>query len=601
MTTRVLTNATDTTTRSVEPGTNYLASSWMETGSGQAYGWIHFPRPFERGATIIRAVLRLRTLETSAASRTITVQRFDRLVNFSRVTWASPQPGYLAPGASTTITSGSAQTVEIDVTAQMQAVSDGAPWWGWRLSSSSPSPIRFHSAQSRYDWARPTLEIEWADAPDEPSDLTPSSGLAVSLAKPVLRWTYSDFGGNTEQSHVHVRISSDPAMSAGLWDSGVLPLTDPELDLASTSFPGLTGSRSYWQVRVRDGAGLWSGWSSVASTRYVARPVATITEPAGSTIMDPTPTVRWSFAGTQEQFRVFVRQVGKRDPSWDSGRRVGAEQLLTVPAGFLRDDVQYEVTVQVWDNVDRVSTPGAADYWQATRVVVFDEDLATPPVDGVSATARGRTPFVDVEWTAASTPDFFTIGRDGRLLAKVTPAEVQIAPGVYAWTDRTCPPQVEQPYTVRSMVAGKRSRPVTTWTLTRPAGVWLLTADTEVCMTGKDLGSPTLGSRETVHEAGARVVVIEDALRGHEGQWAGQLKTDIEIACGVTAKEWRDRFMQIRRNRDGARLVMGPINVPVVLSEMVARSGAEEALHYDVSFSYHQAPGPELDAIDTVG
>ena len=601
MTTRTLTVATDTTTRSVAPGTNYVANTWVEVASGSAYGWLHFPRPFTRGATIISATLTLRSIATTDAARTITLQRHDRLVDFSRVTWGHSQPGYHPGGATASSSSGAAADWTFDVTAHMQAVSDGAPWWGWRIASSSTSPIRFHSAQSAYPSARPVLTVVWSDAPDEPSDLSPSAGLAVSTPKPVLRFSYSDYGGSTEQSALHVQIASNAAMTAYPWDSGTVVGTLPELDLAATDFPGLTSSTSYWRVRVRDGAGLWSGWSQVASTRSVARPTVTMTEPAGATIMDPTPTIRWTTTGVQEQFRVYVRVPGRAMPVYDSGRIASDALVHTIPVGFLLDDRTYTITVQSWDDVARTATPGAADWSEASRTVTYDDDLATPAPSSVAAGQRGFTPFVDVEWTAATTPDFFIITRRGGTVAKVAPAEVEVEPGVYAFTDRTAVPHVENDYQVRSLIAGKRSAPVTTWVRPQVAGVWLTTDEHTACLAGADMGSPTLGARESIHEVGDRVVVITDGLRGHEGDWSGVIHSDLTIHPGVTAKETRDAFMAIRRNPAGARLHMGPVNVPVVLPKMVVRALPHPELAYEASFTYYQAPGPELDRIDTVG
>lgn len=606
MTTRTLTVATDTTTRSVAPGTNYVANTWVEVASDSAYGWLHFPRPFTRGATIISATLTLRSIATTDiattdAARTITLQRHDRLVDFSRVTWGHSQPGYHPGEATASSSSGAAADWTFDVTAHMQAVSDGDPWWGWRIASSSTSPIRFHSAQSAYPDARPVLTVTWSDAPDEPSDLSPSAGLAVSTPTPVLRWSYSDYGGSTEQSHAQVQIASDAAITTDVWDSGVVPATEPELDLSGTSFPGLTSSTSYWRVKVRDGAGLWSDWSPVASTRYVARPTVTMTEPAGATIMDPTPTIRWTTTGVQEQYRVYVRAPGRAMPVYDSGRIASDALVHTVPAGSMLDDQTYTITVQSWDDVDRTATPGAADWSEASRTVTYDDDQATSAPSSVSASQRGLTPFVDVEWTAATTPDFFIVTRRGGTVAKVAPAEVEVEPGVYAWTDRTAVPHVENDYQVRSLIAGKRSAPVTTFVHVRVEGVWLTTDEHAACLAGADMGSPTLGSRESIHEVGDRVVVITDGLRGHEGDWSGVIHSDLTIHPGVTAKETRDAFMAIRRNPAGARLHMGPVNVPVVLSQMVVRALPHPELGYEASFTYYQAPGPELDRIDTVG
>ena len=602
MTTRTLTRPVDTTTLASAPAKAHSGLSWLETTASAAYAWLYWPVPFQRGATVVRATLVLHSYQAPAASRTITVRRAGSAVNYSRMTWANQPAGDGATATASSSTSGPAQEWRIDVTALMQEVAAGAFWWGFRLTSSSTVPLRWHSTQSPYESSRPYLEVEWSEEPDAPGDLAPSGGLAVSTPKPVLRWVAGDAGTVDEQSALHVQTSTTANFATVAWDSGVVLSALPELDLADTSFPGFTGTASYWRVRVRNKAMLWSDFSDAAAARYVDRGLVTILEPSGSTLMDSTPVVRWSFSGTQAQYQVVVQRGDQvRTPVWDSGLRKGTDQALTVPSGILRDDKTYTFTVRVWDDVARASVPGAPAYRQASKAVWFDDDLAVPPLTSVSASPRGETPFVDVRVTYTSTPDAVEIVRDHLILARLDPLEHEVEPGVIEWADRSCPPLVEARYKVRAVVNGRRSKPVSTWATSRPVGVWLTTDTQAVCLSGVDQGSPTLGARESVHEVGDRVVVITDALRGHEGDWSGTLHSDLSIARGVTAKEWRDAFMAIRRNPAGARLHMGPVNVPVTLSQMVVRAHPHPELSYEASFTYYQSPGPELDAIDTVG
>lgn len=605
MTVRTLTRPVDTTTIRSKPASALSGLSYLEVQAGDAFGWLHFPIPFSRGATVISAKLRLHSYDAPAAARTLSVRRADSRVNFSTMTWDNrpAASGVIASASSATSTAG--QLWEFDVTAIMQEVSDGALWWGVRVESDSASVLRLHSTQSLYGSSRPVLVVEWADEPDAPGDLAPSGGLAVGDDKPTLRFTYSDHGGSTELAAVQVQIASNVGMTAGLWDSGEVLSSLPELDLSATSYPGMPSDESavFWRAKVKDAAGLWSGWSDVAEAWFKPRGLVAITEPLdGASLMDPTPVVRWTFTGEQAQFQVVVQRGDKvRVPVWDSGRREGADTSFTVPAGILRDDKTYTITVRVWDFAGRASVPEAPAYRQQSATVWFDEDLATPAPEAITVAPRGWTPFVDLSWTASSTPDAFMVTRDGVILGRFEPSDVEVEPGVYEWTDRTCPPGVEVLYRVHSIVAGKRSVGRGQYAVAKTAGVWLTTPDLTVCLTGKDVGSPTLGARETVHEVGGRVVVITDGLRGHEGDWSGELHSDITIAPGVTAKEWRDRLMQIRENPKGVRLHMGPVNVPVTLAGLSVRSNPEVELAYAASFTYYQLPGPELDDITTVG
>lgn len=602
MTTKTVVNATDTYVSSASPSKRFSRVSYLKV-SATSFGYLYFSLPFTRGATIVSAKLTLTSYSAAAATRTYRVGRVASKQNYSTMSWDN-KPAMAPPYATaTSSTANGGQKWVFDVATQLQAVSDGAFWWGFRVDTTSTAPLRFDSSQSPYADRRPMLVVEWADEPDIPSDLAPDGGLAVSTPKPVLRYTYGDFGGNTELSAQRIQVSTSPTFSSIFWDSGVQPTTIPEFDLATSTFPGFTAAVMYWRVMVQDGSGKWStDYSDGARVRYVERGLVTITQPSGDTIMDPTPPVSWTFTGAQSAYRIIVYRGDKiRFPVYDSGRRPSASQATFVPEGILRDDKTYTVTVQVWDDVERASVPGAPAYRQQSKTVWFDDDLATPRPTAVTATQRGQSPLIDVEWTVANQPDAFQLSRDGVILGQFEPSEVRVVGQRYIFTDRTAPPLVPVRYDVRCVVAGKRSVGMSTMLHHKVPGVWLTTPTETVCLAGQEVGSPTLGERSTVHEVGERVVVITDALRGHEGDWSGELYSDILIAQGVTAKEWRDRLMRIRSNPLGARLHMGPVNVPVTLANINVRANPHTELSYTASFSYWQVAGPELDDLDEIG
>src|SRR5690606_10791352 len=114
----------------------------------------------------------------------------------------------------------------------------------------------------------PELEIEWSDAPQAPTDLSPSGGRCVSIAKPTLRFDFTDNRGSTKIQACQVQIDDiDDDWSSVIFDSGTVPVEEPELDLARTDMPGgvfdgLSGGQEVrWRVRVQDGSGQWSQWS----------------------------------------------------------------------------------------------------------------------------------------------------------------------------------------------------------------------------------------------------------------------------------------------------------------------------------------------------
>ena len=601
MSTRTLLNATDTFVRAAEPSKSFSRVSFLEVSS-TAFGYLYFTLPFTKGATIVSATLTLTSYSAAAASRTMRVGLASGRQTYSTMTWDS-KPPVVAPFASVSSSAAAGgQKWVFDVAPLLQAVSSGQSWWGFRVDTTAASGLRFDSCQSPYQDRRPMLRVEWADEPDQPIDLSPEGGLAVSSAKPTLRFTYGDYGGSTTLRAVRVQFSPTASFSTVTWDSGTVLTGVPELDLAQTSFPGLTASKSYWRVIVQDSAALWSKWSDAAATRFVDRGIVTLTQPAGDVIMDATPAVQWDFTGTQAQYEIVVYRGDKvRTPVYSSGIRTSGSQATFVPSGVLRDDKTYTITVRVWDDVEREAVPGSPDYRQVSRTVWFDDDLATPAPTTATAMQVGVSPFVDVQWSVANQPDYFQLVRDGVVLGQWTPAEVRLDGQNYIFRDRTAPPLTQVRYHVRSIVAGKRSKPRAATSRPKVVGVWLTTPTESVCLSGTEEGSPTLGEISTVHEVGGRVVVITDSLRGHEGDWSGELHSDLTCAPGVSAKEHRDALMRIRSNPEGARLHMGPVNVPVSLAQINVRATSREELSYMASFSYWQDEGPELDDLDETG
>lgn len=603
MTVRTVPVTADTFTSSSRRGENFSSLSYVEVSASSSdtrhgYFFAPIPREIERGATVVSGKLRLVSYAAAAVSRTISARGLASVASYSRMSWVS-QPAITGPTA--TLTSSTAlggQVWELDITAIGQAVSAGALWWGVRVFSSHADPLRFDAVNSRYADRRPVFVWEWADEPEQPVDLSPSGTGAIALRKPVLRWAHADYGGDTSLAAAQVQVRA-PA-GATVWDSGWdSTVVAPEMDLASTSYPGLPedGSDHQWRVRVRDGDGLESVWSEWASFRYRARGTVSIIEPAGGVIMDPTLPVAWSFTGTQGDARVILYRGDQlRTEVWRSPR-LGSAQATVIPSGIMRDDKTYTITVQAWDDVARQSTPGAPAYRQQSVTCFFDEDAAVPRPLTVVAAQRGMTPFVDIDVTTSVTPDALMIVRDGQIVARLTPADVQVAPLSFRWSDRTCPPHREARYEVRSLVAKRRSQARVAKVTVRPVGVWLTTDAETVCLSGREAGSPTLLETSTAHELGDRVVVITDALGGHAGDWSGELVGDTINCPGVSAQQHRGALMRIREEPKGARFHQGPVNVPVTLQNVVARALPDERLRYQASFAYWQQPGPELDSL----
>ena len=77
--------------------------------------------------------------------------------------------------------------------------------------------------------------------------------------------------------------ATEDGFASPLWDSGSLPLTETQLDLASTSCPApAADTLRWWRVRNQDSAGLWSAWSDPVSWQWHPRLSVSLVQPEPS-------------------------------------------------------------------------------------------------------------------------------------------------------------------------------------------------------------------------------------------------------------------------------------------------------------------------------
>lgn len=602
----------DTWVSSSKPSANFEASAWLQVQSGARLAFVYFTPPFLLGASVLSAKLTLTSRALAGSgSRSLTVRRTKDRPMFSRMTWANAPAGISGPSEPKTVTKtgalGAATEWVFDVTSHMQAVSDGSEWAGWRVESDSSEAVVLYGMQSGSEH-RPRLEVVWSDAPDAPSQLSPAGGRVVKTAKPWLRWDYTDVAGDTDMAGLQVQINSVEAghststgWSAPLWDSGQQAESKPELNLATSTYAGIpSGGSHWWSVRVKDGADLWSKWSDPAEVRYVAPASLALVSPApGGTVGSPsnlddvTPVVSWSLTGaTQEAYRVRVwLNAAPKRPLWDSGRRTSTDTSVTVKAGVLRwDDRLYRVRVDVWDNLDRTSVPGFTAAYTVSTIAFLNWSQTLAGTDTLSARAMDPYPFVELEWTRSPAPDGWTITRGGEVIADLDYADAVQADGTNRWVDRYAPPRTELRYTVRPRVNGK-----TAWgnptavVVSEPVGIWLVNDTDEVCLIGVDEGSWSMGETTELHEpiSGDRVVQVRSGMRGYEGSVSGLLAGDVLGLEGVTADEWRDALLRIKRD-GGANLIASTLSIPVYTADVVAAPTPAVVEQYDASLAFWQ-------------
>lgn len=567
----VLRNATDTMAIQVRPSTNYAGATTMHVQSGLRLGYIHFARAAPLGAVITSAKLRLYYGSTWTGTATIRLQRIAQAWAVSRLNWNNG-PALTGAAVDVSAPAGPPGTLlEFDVTAHMQAVSDGGAYHGFRISSLSATNRAIVSAQGTSAY-RPTLEVEWTEAPGAPTTLAPSGNRAVSTNKPTLRFDYSDRLGDTSLAAVQVQISAT-ADWATAWDSGEVAASTPELDLTTTTYPGLADLAStYWRVRVKDGAGLWSEWSDDEQFRRDDLGTVAITNPPAAVVSEPTPPFIWTFTGgVQRAWEVLVLDAA--DPSRvvaDSGERTGTEVAWTPPANKLTGTGPYRLVVHVWDTVDRETTPGAPTYAEATRDFTITPDATVTGVTGLAVTQPANDrPRMVLSWTRATAPDRYVVRRDGVVVAEVLPEDALVSGTSYEYSDDLAQPWHEHTWQVQAIVNNAASPSSVVTGTPRQRGIWLLDEGRglEVWLAGQEGGSWAIGEEASVFApvGGRNVVRRVQARRGYEGTLAGPLVD----AQGRTAAQHETDLMAMRAEPDRpVTVALGDLSILAILGDV---------------------------------
>lgn len=554
---------------------NQHTYSVVQDGAALAYIGMN-SRPYPRGATILSAKLVMFSVDNyTSGSVQIQVGQLAERRDFDRMTW-NDRPDLLT-GTSVSVTKNNPTALtrwEWDITDFAQALSDGAPNYGLRIRSYGTERVRFFSVDAGAVDYRPFMTFEWADNPDAPSVLSPSANRAVSIAKPVLRCDFTDVSGDTSLAAIQVQIHTSNTWTSPSWDSGEVATTVPELDLNTTSYPGITaGTSRWWRVRVKDGAGLWSAWSDGAQFSRVAKPTVSITYPTdGGTTEQPSPIITWTTTN-QVAYHVAVYTAEGAVPDGStvlySSGKIASTSARTheVPVGVLaQDDEDYVVRVRVWDNVARESTPGDPVFIQDVHTTTFDRDGSLTPVTALVGTPTLDEVGMTLTWSRSTTPGEFAIIRDGRVVTTLAPADVSTGGTAYAWTDYRATPRRPHVWEVAPVVNGDAGKggPTVTDTL-EPEGVWLVHRQSgdRVRFENEDLGSWSMPEQSTSHTplGGRRPVLITQGMGGYHGTITGSL---LDERDGPTAQEKRDVLLELKANPGRTHwLVLQDQNIPV--------------------------------------
>ena len=537
-------------------------------GAGNAYGWIYFTLPFPRKVRIISAYLNLYSPAAIAGSYTVTARRASSKWSVNKIRYGA-QPnvtgdanGFLAR------TGAAANTVwAIPVTTMMQEVADGAAWYGFRITGSTSALTKWHASESTSGAYRPTLTVTWTTAPDEPDDLVPSQGRAVSVQYPLMTYDFSDPNGEADQASQQIQFAAtDTALLANTpaWDSGEVPTTAPQFASGATygtatpttTWPGIAVDQVvWWRVRVKDLAGNWSVWSDPESFTRKALGVADIVS-ASITEGSPALTLSYTGGGTPLHMRVMVyKTTAPNDMIWDSGMTPW-DTAVQIPFGVIDNkDATYRVQLRVWDSILRVATVGNPAYAEVIedKAVVFSGGVAS--VTSIAVASDPILPIGHLTWNHAGAPTHFQILRsvDGgttwNYIGEVEADDALVSGTSYKWDDTSPPAYQSVQWAVVAVIGGAQSNMVTVTGNIRRLTTFLFRTDGTSVVGFLNVGR-SMGFDDThgIHEplAGPAVLVTQK-LGLRRGSVSGRLVDEIGIA-GMTAKSMLASFKSMRKS-----------------------------------------------------
>ena len=622
----------ETYVRKAKPRRNFVDARRLIVASNEgnvagmdSFGYLTFPRPFPLGARILKATLTFYTwaIEEGGA-HTFEVRPVDERFAYTRVNWENrPRANFSRKVEQTK--RGKLPTHEpwvFDVTRDMQKVSDGEEWYGWRITTGDkiPRSIVAREAEGISANFRPTLTIEWSDQPDEPASLSPDGGV-VGISTPALEFEYIPIDPDATLQKVRVQFSYSPSFAAPLWDSGQRDWTEETVFPEDLGFEGVAEDRpTYWRIRVMD-AGGWSRWSDAAVFRYIPVPGLTMTAPvqedftgkygnsiiAHGYISDATPQISWVSPG-QESYRVSVSLTTSSfdidERIWDSGRIWSTDNSIEIPKGvFTRDDVEYRIIVRAFDKHERISVANNPLTYSGARVIVqMTDDPEITAVKNIDPRQVEHSPNVWVYWERGTSADEYQIIRDGIndigssrrvIVDQVAHEDLVTESGRLRYLDRGAPPRTPFAYAIYPVENGKRGKGTRGSRFeTRLDGIWLImTGGLTLAIMGNEQGEWDLPEQTTAHQViGAKSpTIIREAHQGYQGSLGGVLVEESIHQPGLTAQMKRDRFLAIKDDPRGVRLVVGDLNIPVQLANLNVYPMPTSEQQYECSFDFWQS------------
>ncbi len=565
---------TGTTVNSSRPTTDYYAKSKSLFYVGGTYSaFVQMAVPARKAnRRIISAFLEYRMQSGTGSARTTTVQRMAKPAKaLNKIRYAT-RPGVYA-GSVAVNTSQVPTTIlrRTDVTADLRAYMAGAPFYGFRITSSHGSAWAMSGWASK---SAPQLVIEYADEPAIPTGVSPNGVIAV--AAPTVTWAAP---AGIVSARIQVANTTDPTFFTPIYDSGDRATTIGQLSLATLGWAGLAlDASALVRVLYTNEAG-YSAWSLPVTITRKALTAPAITGPSGSTT-DPTPVVQWTSSG-QTRFQVLTYVDGKLVD--DSGVQPGTDTAWMVGKGATTPGSIITIKVRTWDSLPRAVSPGDPGYGEATVSVTYTPGTA-PAVTTFTVTgAPDGAPWMDLSWArvisgSPAPADEYLIIRNNVVIDRIDGISPEGA-AVYSYRDVTAPPNTDLTYYIRPVINGAAG----TISVARTArstvtGAWVFDPlGTDWFVVTGDSIALAFGESASIYEpiGGPALVKRTFAMRGLEGSISGHLDDQRTggLAAALTA------FFRIKSNSDqDMRVAFGDTNIPCSVAGLTTTIDPDRSL-----------------------
>lgn len=600
----VLTNASDTYVDEGVPAKPFgtVPKIRLSSGARTRFGLIYFARPVNTGDNVLSGKLRLWSGDVFEGAVTVSLRRLASSFKVNKVNWNTKPATVGVKVATVQKTGAGAKTLwEFDVKDLLDDLAAGAEWFGLRIQSDTADVNWFYSAEGPEEY-RPQLDVVTSENPEIATELYPRNNVAVSVAKPTLRWRFTDRFGDKTMQALQVKIyatkaDADAALNP-LFDSTKLARTESLYDLDDAGvYAGLAvGETVWWTAQHWDGAGLPSPVSEPAQFHRTAKQAAawTVPDPLNPVVNDPTPPFAWTFPDQKAfRFQILDPLNPAAQPFWDSGELTSTDRFVTPDKGLPTPGKQYLARLYLWDSVVRANLPDDTPYVLLEILFTYEFSATVAAPSSIDAQVNPTVDaWVDVLWSRATAPDEFIIYRNNVEIERGPATDYLIAGADYKFTDRLADPRRDHEYKVVAMVNGVASAapPVDIIRIVPKTTVLSTLDGTRVVSIWDPARSGMRGEDSELHRllGDAPPVLIVSSLRdGREDKIAGTLVDDF----GVSIDTQRGHLEWFRKHT-GTELCLTSVDKSMrvvaynINYDAVARH--DGSLDFDINFDYFE-------------